>query len=144
MPIIKIADSPTYDDTYILMREVSRLGKNIKRNISRLIAFRSRDTSLRSAQLADNCRYRILSSLQQISQIREVKIWNEEKWNTILKWSLIPLYKHTNTPETQQKINTLIAIDTHDISKTGIHFLQAYMRIVARIPEDQINLPFHQ
>jgi hypothetical protein len=32
--------------------------------------------------------------------------------------------------------------DEQDISHSGIHFLQEYMRIVARIPESQIIIPF--
>jgi hypothetical protein len=35
-----------------------------------------------------------------------------------------------------------LSVDQQDVSPTGIHFLQAYMRIVARIPESQIIVPF--
>jgi hypothetical protein len=33
-------------------------------------------------------------------------------------------------------------IDKADLSQTGVDFLLAYMKIVARIPESRIILPF--
>lgn len=52
------------------------------------------------------------------------------------------VYKHSDTDELRELVRSLIHIDKMDISQTGIHFLQEYMRIVARIPANQINLPF--
>ena len=54
------------------------------------------------------------------------------------------VYKHSDTDELRELITSLIDIDETDISKTGIYFLQEYMRIVARIPTDHMNLPFHK
>lgn len=71
-------------------------------------------------------------------------IRKSDQWNAILQETLTSVYKHSDTDELRELVRSLLHIDKMDISQTGIHFLQEYMRIVARIPANQINLPFHK
>lgn len=68
---------------------------------------------------------------------------NDTEWKWILKNTLSRVYKHRDSEEFQKKLRELF--DEYELDKTStkVHFLQAYMKIVARIPEEQLSLPFH-
>ena len=144
MTISHISDHPEFVDTMIVARQILRLGNAVKRDISRMLAYWKVEPTPKTHELIWNCRKRIFERLEKVSKIREQKKIDENWWNDILKWALTQVYKHTDSAEFQKKFHTLLMMDSYDNSKTGIYFLQTYMRIVARIPEDKINLPFHQ
>lgn len=67
----------------------------------------------------------------------------DSEWKSILKDALGKIYKHRDSEEFQSKLRELF--DEYELDKTStkVHFLRAYMKIVARIPENQLSLPFH-
>lgn len=79
-----------------------------------------------------------------IAHVRNDKKINNEKWNQILHGALSQVYKHADTIEFRNRFQSLISIDSHDTSKTGIRFLEEYMKTVARIPEARISRIYHQ
>lgn len=69
---------------------------------------------------------------------------DDAEWKSILKLALSHVYKHKHTDEFERKLRQLI--DEHELDTSGskVHFVQAYMEIVAKIPPEQINLAFHR
>lgn len=139
-----ISDHPKYDDTIMVSRQILRLGNAIKRDISKIVSFYSKESTSKTNELIWNCKKRIFERLEKVAKIREQKKIQESWWNDILKRALSQVYKHTNSIEFRNKFDSLIKIDITDTWQTGIIFLKEYMRIVVRIPEDKINLLFHK
>lgn len=134
---------PDYDDSRIIVRQILRLGNAIKRDISRIIKYQSWECWEKTNELIVSCKARILQRLKEVAKIRKSKkVKNEEQWNRILRDTISQVYKHTDSPEVIQNVQSLLGIDQIDTSETDINFLQAYMKIIARIPENQIILPF--
>ena len=143
MEIIPISTSPLYDDTQVIIRRILRIGNALKRDVSRLVWYQLQEPSDRLKNNIVRCKNRIFERLKEVDDIRNhKKIQNEEQWNNILHEALSQVYKHSDTPDVREKVKLLIWVDRTDTSKVGIHFLQVYMRIIARIPDTQIYLPF--
>jgi hypothetical protein len=66
----------------------------------------------------------------------------EKQWNKILFAALSRVHKHADSPQFRDSLRSLMEINETDLSQTGVDFLLAYMKIVARIPETQLILPF--
>jgi hypothetical protein len=100
------------------------------------------------ALLIQEIKNRILSKLESISTLRLSKNnqtnpgEEEQQWNKILFAALARVHKHQNSPQFRDSLQSLMEIDKADLSQTGVDFLLAYMKIVARIPESRIILPF--
>lgn len=134
---------PDYDNSRIIVRQILRLGNAIKRDISRIIKYQAWESSEKTKELIANCKDRILRRLREVAKIRKnKKVQNEEQWDKILRETISQVYRHTDTPDVTQNVQSLLGMDRIDTSETDINFLQAYMKIIARIPEDQIILPF--
>ncbi len=159
METTPIMDHPRFDDTRIIISQILKLGNSIKRDISRIMSLSNITPSEHSIVLVQNAKRRILERLELVSRIRYQKkhpqqspiknhqdnnyiIQSNEQWNQILHGTLARVYKHSDSPEFWKLFQELIGNDEVDVTNTGIHFLQAYMRIVARIPNDKISLPF--
>ena len=143
MEIIPISTSPLYDDTQVIIRRILRIGNALKRDVSRLVWYQLQEPSDRLKNNIVRCKNRIFERLKEVDDIRNhKKIQNEEQWNNILHEALSQVYKHSDTPDVREKVKLLIWVDRTDTSNVGIHFLQVYMRIIARIPDNQIYLPF--
>lgn len=141
--VVHISNNPLYDDTRIIIRQILRLGNSIKRDVSRLVAYQSQEVSEKVSAHIANCKTRILVRLATVDSIRHQKrIQNEDQWEKILYDAMSQIYRHSDSPDFRRKIQLLLSIDGNDTTKTGIEFMQIYMRIVARIPEDQIYSPF--
>ncbi len=52
------------------------------------------------------------------------------------------VHKHVDTSQFRDSLQSLMEIDEADLSQSGVDFLLAYMKIVERIPESRIILPF--
>lgn len=143
MSIVHISTNPLYDDTRVVIRRILRLGNAIKRDVSRLVSYQSQESTEQIQSYTLRCKKRIFERLGEVDSIRNhKKVHNEEQWNRILHEAFSQIYKHSNTPDVRKKVQLLIQIDQNDASRVGIHFLQMYMKTIARIPEDQIYLPF--
>lgn len=143
MEIIPISTSPLYDDTQLIIRRILRIWNALKRDVSRLVWYQLQEPSDRLKNNIVRCKNRIFDRLKEVDGIRNhKKIQNEEQWNNILHEALSQVYKHSDTPDVREKVKLLIWVDRTDTSKVGIHFLQVYMRIIARIPDNQLYLPF--
>ncbi|NRH21040.1 hypothetical protein HOO68_03275 [Candidatus Gracilibacteria bacterium] len=143
MTIVHISTNPLYDDTRVVIRRILRLGNAIKRDVSRLVVYQSQESTEKTKKYILQCRKRIFDRLKEVDDIRNhKKVHNEEQWNRILQEALSQVYKHSDTPDIRDKLQLLSQIDQNDASRVGIHFLQMYMKIIARIPEDKIYLPF--
>ena len=141
--VVNISKNPLYDDTRIIIRQILRLGNAIKRDVSRLVAYQSEEHSDKIHSYIMNCKRRILERLATVDSIRhQRRIQNEDQWKKILYDAMSQIYRHSDSPDFRRKIQLLLSIDSNDATKTGIEFLQIYMRIVARIPEDQMYTPF--
>ncbi len=160
--VVPIRPNEQYNETRIITKKILCIGNALKKDISKLMKLSSNDdqSPLLLAVIKKN-KAKILHRLQGLSRIRDnTKIENEEHWREILHNALMHVYRHSNDNESYQNnidlltsisqsdidhqndIKTLTCIDQNDTSETGIHFLQEYMRIVARIPRDQIYSAF--
>ncbi len=168
--VVPIRSIDPYDETRIITKKILCIGNALKKDISKLIKLSlNENPSPQITELIKNNKSKILHRLHGLSKIREnTKIENEEQWRQILHNALLHVYKHSTdnemyqanidiitsiqapnmyqyqvpNEEYEQDINRLVRIDEDDVSETGIYFLQEYMRIVARIPHDQIFSSF--
>ena len=145
---VNIASHQWYDDTKILGLRIVRLGNSIKKDISRIVSISSRESWPEVILQVQEIKNRILAKLESISKLRvskntQLNSWEEQQqWNKILFAALARVHKHQNSPQFRYSLESLMEIDKADLSQTGVDFLLAYMKIVARIPESRIILPF--
>ncbi len=168
--VVPIRSNNQYDETRIITKKILCIGNALKKDISKLIKLSSNENpNSQTIEFIKKNKIKILNRLEGLSRIRDnTKIENEEQWRQILHNALLHVYKHSTdnemyqsnidiftsiqapnmyqyqipNEEYEQDINRLVRIDEDDVSETGIYFLQEYMRIVARIPRDQIFSPF--
>lgn len=144
---VNIASHQWYDDAKILGLRIVRLGNSIKRDISRIVSISSKESWSDVLIQVQEIKNRILSKLESISTLRLSKNTQnpgeeEKQWNKILFAALARVHKHADSPQFRDSLQSLMEINETDLSQTGVDFLLAYMKIVARIPESRIILPF--
>jgi hypothetical protein len=143
MGVISIENHPSYIPLRTFFtNKLLRLWNGIKRDISRIISLSNQESSDSIQECIFNCRERIFERLESITEIRKTAKIQPEAWNKILESALSNVYKHSDSEQIYTLLQSLLMTDEQDISHSGIHFLQEYMRIVARIPESQIIIPF--
>lgn len=128
----------------IIAHKIVQLAWSIKRDIWRYLSYKERlGENTKIWELHEKCRIRILKKLSVVSQMQEDSMKSDTEWKSILKDALSRVYKHGDSEEFQAKLRELF--DEYELDKTStkVHFLRAYMKIVARIPENQLSLPFH-
>lgn len=168
--VVPIRSNNQYDETRIITKKILCIGNALKKDISKLIKLSSNENpSPQIIELIKRNKSKILHRSEGLSRIRDnTKIDNEEQWRQILHNALVHVYKHSTESGIEQDtihiftsiqelniynyqilgegykhaIDRLVSIDQHDVSETGIYFLQEYMRIVARIPSEQIYSAF--
>jgi hypothetical protein len=121
---------------------IFKLTQSIKSDFSAIL----RASKIDNPQQTENInihKQNILHNLKMISDLRtEFKDLEDESWNKILYLCLRRIYKHGKGKKIRDLSQILEEIDTNDISTTGVHFIVAYMKIVARIPDGRSILPF--
>ena len=145
---INITSHQWYDDTKIIGLRIVRLGNSIKKDISKIVSISSKESWPDGPIQVKEIKNRILSKLESISRLRlsknnQINPWEEERqWNKVLFAALARVHKHVDNIQFRDSLQSLMEINDTDLSQTGVDFLLAYMKIVARIPESRIILPF--
>lgn len=121
-----------------VVTKLVKLWSMIHNDILRYTAYKNRQKQ-GTDLLIKKCKTRLLDRLERVAKMQGEN-WNtNEEWADILKRVVQEIYGN-NPP--QYTVEELIWSFYGDTSETKLHYIVAYMRIIAKVPPNQTSLPF--
>lgn len=131
----------------LLAQRIITLWSLIRADIHRYLRYKEKlekeEESQKIVLLIKRCKNRILWRLEKVVKIQSEHGKTNEEWEEILIQSLETLkYWHKINNDVSQKLNELIGVFRHDTTSTKVHYLQIYMKTIARISPENTIIPF--
>lgn len=125
-----------------LANRIVELGKLIRNDINRYLRYKDTEKEIprKTQLLIKRTKQRMLSRLEKVAKVQQEQKLNNKEFETILEKALEKVDKHS--PDFQKKYETLCKVFHDDKTITKVHFLQAFMHILAGVPENQVITPF--
>lgn len=127
-----------------LADRIVELGKLIRNDINRYLRYKNTDKEIpkKTLILINKTKQRMLSRLEKVAKVQiEQRLTNEE-FESIIKKALEKVDKQS--PDFQNRFEILRSVFHADETVTRVHFLQAFMHILAGVPENHVSIPFHK
>lgn len=127
-----------------LADRIVELGKLIRNDINRYLRYKNTDKEIpkKTQLLINKTKQRMLSRLEKVAKVQMEQRLTDEEFEVIIKKALEKVDKQS--PDFQNKFEILRAVFHADETVTRVLFLQAFMHILAGVPENQVSIPFHQ
>ncbi len=127
-----------------LADRIVELGKLIRNDINRYLRYKNTDKEItkKTLILINKTKQRMLSRLEKVAKVQiEQRLTNEE-FESIIKKALEKVDKQS--PDFQNRFEILRSVFHADETVTRVHFLQAFMHILAGVSENHVSIPFHK